>query len=99
MILEQAVLDVVPGREEAFERDFDRAAPLLRRQRGYLGHRLLRCQERPARYLLLVEWEGLEDHTVGFREGPDYPRWKELLHHYYEPFPTVEHYAPREGRE
>jgi heme-degrading monooxygenase HmoA len=48
--------------------------------------------ERADRYLLLVEWDRLEDHTDGFRWSAEYQRWKELLHHFYDPFPTVEHY-------
>jgi heme-degrading monooxygenase HmoA len=52
----------------------------------------LRCIETPHRYLLLVEWETLEDHTEGFRGSADYERWKALVHHLYYPFPTGEHY-------
>jgi heme-degrading monooxygenase HmoA len=55
---------------------------------------LSRCLERPSTYLLLVEWDSLEDHTVGFRGSPEYERWRALLHAFYDPFPTVEHYAP-----
>jgi heme-degrading monooxygenase HmoA len=43
--------------------------------------------------LLLVVWRRLEDHTEGFRRSPEYEQWRQLLHHYYEPFPTVEHFA------
>jgi heme-degrading monooxygenase HmoA len=50
--------------------------------------------EVPNRYLLLVHWRRLEDHTVGFRGSAEYQRWRDLLHHFYDPFPTVEHYAP-----
>jgi len=42
--------------------------------------------------VLLVQWKRLEDHTIGFRQSPEYQRWKALLHHFYDPFPTVEHY-------
>lgn len=44
------------------------------------------------RYLLLVNWETLEDHTVGFRGSDAYQDWKRLLHHFYDPFPAVEHH-------
>jgi len=44
------------------------------------------------RYILLVNWERLEDHTEGFRGSEEYQEWKKLLHHFYDPFPTVEHY-------
>ena len=59
---------------------------------GYLTHQLQRCLEHDSRYLLLVEWETLEAHTRGFRGSPEYQRWKALLHHFYDPFPVVEHY-------
>lgn len=93
MILEVAVLDVVPGREAAFLGAFDEAAPIIASMQGYIDHSLRRCVESPSRFLLLVNWETLEDHTEGFRGSPEYRRWSALLHHYYEPFPVVEHYA------
>ncbi|MEQ8858197.1 MAG: antibiotic biosynthesis monooxygenase [Pseudomonadales bacterium] len=92
MILEAAMLSVVPGREAEFEAAFREAQPIIASMRGYLDHRLERCLERPSRYLLLVSWERLEDHTEGFRRSPEYQRWKSLLHHFYEPFPEVEHF-------
>jgi heme-degrading monooxygenase HmoA len=94
MILEAARLDVIPGREAEFERAFAQASPLIASTRGYLGHSLRRCLECPSRYLLLVRWNTLEDHTQGFRASPQYQEWKRLLHPFYEPFPTVEHFAP-----
>src|SRR3954452_25490027 len=92
MILEVAVLDVRPGSEAAFESAFAEARPLIASTAGYLGLELQRCVETPARYVLLVRWRRLEDHTEGFRGSPQYQRWKQLLHHFYDPFPTVEHY-------
>ncbi|MFJ6676881.1 antibiotic biosynthesis monooxygenase family protein [Actinosynnema sp. NPDC091369] len=92
MILEVAALDVRPGLEADFERAFGQAREVIARSPGFLSLDLRRSVEQPSRYLLLVEWERLEDHTVGFRQGPLYPRWKALLHHFYDPFPTVEHY-------
>ncbi|NER32011.1 MAG: antibiotic biosynthesis monooxygenase, partial [Symploca sp. SIO1C4] len=58
----------------------------------YLSHELKRCIEKPSRYILLVNWDKIEDHTVGFRGSSQYQEWKKLLHHYYDPFPNVEHY-------
>ncbi|MEJ7585345.1 MAG: antibiotic biosynthesis monooxygenase [Acidimicrobiales bacterium] len=97
MILEHAVLDVIPGREDAFEAAFTAARPIIGAAAGFRSLRLERCVERPGRYLLLVEWDRLEDHTVGFRQSNDYQRWRALLHHFYDPFPTVEHYQLRQG--
>lgn len=93
MILEVAILDVRPGQEVVFEAAFREAQTIIAGMDGYISHELQRCIENPSRYLLLVQWEALEDHTIGFRESPEYRKWKALLHHFYDPFPTVEHYA------
>jgi heme-degrading monooxygenase HmoA len=92
VILEHAVLQVIPGREGAFEAAFAEAAPIISASPGFRELRLERCLESPDRYLLLVGWDRLEDHTEGFRGSPAYERWRALLHHFYDPFPTVEHY-------
>ena len=92
MILEQAVLNVRPGQADAFEAAFADAQAIIAGRPGYISHELHRCLEVENRYLLLVRWETIEDHTEGFRGSPEYQRWRELLHHFYEPFPEVEHY-------
>ena len=93
MILEVAILIVKPGQEPAFEADFKTASRHISQSPGYRAHSLRRCLETPNRYLLLAEWDSLEAHTVGFRQSAAYQEWKRLLHHYYEPFPVVEHYT------
>ena len=92
MILEVALLNVRPGESPAFEQAFEQAQPLIASMPGYLSHQLQRCLEDTNKYVLLVQWQTLEDHTIGFRQSPQYQEWKRLLHHFYEPFPTVEHY-------
>jgi heme-degrading monooxygenase HmoA len=92
MILEVAILDVRAGEEAAFEAAFAQASPIIAEMKGYVSHQLQRCLEKPTRYVLLVNWRTLEDHTIGFRGSPQYQEWKRLLHHFYSPFPTVEHY-------
>lgn len=92
MILEVAVLNVKPGLEVAFEQDFKLAGQYISSIPGYKSHTLKRCIEETSKYILLVQWEKLEDHTIGFRQSDVYQKWKELLHHYYDPFPTVEHF-------
>lgn len=94
MVLEHAVLDILAGREDDFEAAFAQARPLIESQVGFRSLRLERCLEQPNRYLLLVEWNRLEDHTDGFRGSAEYARWRELLHGFYDPFPVVEHYEP-----
>ncbi len=92
MILELAILNVKPGQEAAFEAAFKRASPLIASIPGYVSHEVQRCIETPNRYVLLARWESLEAHTVGFRGSPQYQEWRRLLHHFYDPFPMVEHY-------
>jgi len=92
VILESAVLDVRPGREGEFEAAFGEARAIIASMPGFISLELQRCIEARSRYLLLVRWKTLEHHTVGFRSSPEYQRWKALLHHFYDPFPTVEHY-------
>jgi heme-degrading monooxygenase HmoA len=92
-VLEAARLDVRPGQAEAFLGAFAQARPMIEATPGFLGLDLRRCVEEPDRFLLLVEWESVEAHTVGFRGSDRYHRWRELLHHFYDPFPVVEHYG------
>ena len=98
MILEVAILNVRPGMAPEFEAAFSRASPIIASMQGYRSHELQRCIEVANRYVLLVRWESLEAHTVGFRGSPGYQQWKLLLHHFYDPFPTVEHYEPLSSR-
>lgn len=92
MILEVATLQVIAGKEKAFEQDFAIAGQYISSIKGYIKHSLQKCIEQSNKYILLVEWETIEDHTIGFRQSAVYLEWKNLLHHYYDPFPTVEHY-------
>jgi heme-degrading monooxygenase HmoA len=93
MITEHAELSVIPGREADFESAFAGAKCLISASPGFGGLTLSRNIERPNVYLLLVQWESMDAHQVGFRGSPAYVEWRALLHHFYEPFPVVEHYA------
>ena len=92
MITEHALLNVVPGRELEFIGAMQQARSLIAASPGFVSLRVERCLERPSRFLLLVEWERLEDHTEGFRRSPAYEEWRAALHHFYDPFPVVEHF-------
>jgi heme-degrading monooxygenase HmoA len=94
MILEAVMLPIVPGKAADFEIAFRQASPIIASMQGYMHHELHRGIESPNQYLLLVQWATLEDHTIGFRGSPQYQEWKRLLHHFYDPFPTVEHFEP-----
>lgn len=93
MILETAILDVRPGQEQAFEAALTMAKSIIAAAHGFRGLEVRPCCENESRYLLQVHWDTLEDHTDGFRGSDAYQDWKALLHHFYDPFPTVEHYG------
>ncbi len=92
MILESASLQVKPGESGAFEKAFGQAQAIISSMPGYISHVLQRCIEREGHYLLLVRWVSVEAHEIGFRKSPRYQEWRALLHHFYDPFPTVLHY-------
>ncbi|MFF0816995.1 antibiotic biosynthesis monooxygenase family protein [Rhodococcus sp. NPDC003318] len=94
VIIEHALLSVRAGQESHFEAAFEEATSIISSMPGFGRLTLSRCIERVGTYLLLVRWDTLEDHTDGFRGSPQYEQWRRLLHHFYEPFPTVEHYEP-----
>ncbi len=94
MIIEHALLPVRPERAADFEAAFAAARPIIASMPGFRSLSLSRGVESPGSYLLRVEWDHIDDHVVGFRGSPEYQRWKDLLHHFYDPFPAVEHFAP-----
>jgi heme-degrading monooxygenase HmoA len=93
MIIEHALLSIKKGEEAAFESAMREALPLIGATDGFIGIEVRPCTEIAGQYLLLVKWRALEDHTKGFRESDRYTEWKRRLHHFYEPFPRVEHYG------
>lgn len=97
MILEIAQLQIKPGQSAAFQAAFNTAQRIISSMPGYLGHELQRCVEHAEHYMLLVRWESIEHHEVGFRKSAEYQEWRKLLHHFYDPFPTVLHYEQVAG--
>ncbi|HET8778599.1 MAG TPA: antibiotic biosynthesis monooxygenase [Agromyces sp.] len=97
VILEHALLPVVAGREAEFEAAFAEAKAIISAMPGFIDLQLSRSIETPNEYLLLVHWESVEAHEQGFRGSAEYGRWRALLHHFYEPFPVVEHFAEVAG--
>lgn len=92
MILEVAVLQVIESKSDEFEINFKKASEIISKKKGYIKHELHKNIANKNNYILLVQWESLEDHTIGFRGSEEYKEWKNLLHHFYDPFPQVEHF-------
>ncbi len=93
MILELAILNVRSEVTAEFENAFAEAQGIISAMEGYISHQLQRNVEVENRYVLLVNRKTLEHHTEGFRGSAEYREWRRLLHHFYEPFPEVEHYS------
>ena len=92
MILEVAVLHIKKGFSKEFESNFKSAEKIISSIKGYISHQLKKCIEEENKYILLVNWATIEDHKIGFRKSKEYEIWKQLLHHFYEPFPIVAYY-------
>jgi len=97
MILEVAQLQIRSGQSAEFEIAFHQAQDIISSMPGYISHELQRCVERQDEYILLVRWQTLKDHEIGFRQSPQYQEWKQLLHHFYDPFPIVLHFEQVPG--
>ena len=92
MVTEIALLNIKKGSSKEFEDAFAIAQNIIPPMKGYISHQLQKCLKDDHKYLLIVEWETVEDHEQGFRKNEAYKEWKNLLHHFYDPFPVVEHY-------
>ena len=93
MILEIADIRIQPGQNAAFEEAIGKAtATVLPKAKGVHGFKVNRCIESPERYILQIFWETLEDHTVGFRQGPLFAEWRSFIGPFYAQPPLVEHF-------
>ena len=97
VILEVAPLRIRAGQAQAFENSFREAQRIISSMPGYVSHELQRCLERTDEYILLVRWASVDARETGFRGSPQYQEWKALLHHFYDPFPTVLHFEAVPG--
>lgn len=93
MILEIADIRIAPGQNAAFEAAIKQGmASVISRAQGFKGAKVNRGIESPERYILQVFWDTLEDHTVGFRQGPLFPEWRAIVGPFYAQPPVVEHF-------
>jgi len=94
MILEVADIRIGPGQQAAFEAAVQRGIDeVISKAHGFRAARVQKGIESAERYLLMIEWETLEDHTVGFRQGPLFAQWRALVGPYFAQPPQVEHFS------
>jgi len=94
MILEIAEIRIAPGRQAAFDEAIQRAlATVASQAKGMRGYKVNKCIESPERYVLQIFWDTLEDHTVGFRQGPLFAQWRAIIGPFFASPPVVEHFT------
>lgn len=93
MVIEVAVCNIKAGQGKNYERDFVKASPYIESAKGYISHELMKVVGEEDKYLIMAKWESIEDHIPGFPRSPDYPKWKEMTHHYYDPFPDFHYHT------
>lgn len=94
MVFEHAVINVAPGKEEAFEAAFPSAREVMMQSRGCRSVHLYRSVEKPDRFLLFVEWETVEAHLEGFRKSDAFAKWREIVGPYFAYLSDMEHFRP-----
>ena len=94
MILEIADIRIAPGQQAAFDAAIQHGlATVASQAKGFRGFKVNKSVESPERYILMIYWETLEDHTVGFREGPLFPQWRAIVGPFFAAPPVVEHFT------
>ena len=94
MILELADIRIAPGRNADFDAAIQRGVEtVISQAKGFLGYEVRKGVESPERYLLMIRWATLENHTVDFREGPLFPQWRAIVGPFFAAPPVVEHFS------
>ena len=92
MVLEVALIDIIPGAEEAFAAAYKIAHPILATTPGCHSVRMTRGVESASRFVLLVEWDSVEAHLENFRNSERFPQWRGFIGEFFAKPPLVEHY-------
>lgn len=92
MILEIAQFDILAGKEDLFEEASNLAKNVISQSRGFVSIQFQKCIETPTKFLALIKWETLEDHTIGFRESPLFIEWRAILSPFFNSPPLALHY-------
>ena len=92
MILEHADIRIDPARAADFEAAILQGVQtVISQAKGFKGFKVNRSIESPGRYLLMIYWDTLEDHTVGFRGSDAFTQWRAIVGPFFAQPPVVEH--------
>ena len=93
MILEIADIRITPGKSSEFDAAIQHGiATVASKAKGFRGFKVNRGVESPDRYILMIYWDTLENHTVDFRQGPLFPQWRAIVGPFFASPPSVEHF-------
>ncbi len=94
MILEIADFRIAPGKQAEFDAAIRRGVETVAsKAAGFRGYKVNKGIETPERYVLMIYWDTLEDHTVGFRGGALFPQWRAIVGPFFAASPVVEHFT------
>ena len=94
MILEIADIRIAPGKQAEFDAAIQRGVETVAsKAKGFRGYKVNKGVESPERYILMIYWETIENHTIDFREGPLFPHWRAIVGPFFAGPPTVEHFT------
>ena len=94
MILELADIRIPPSKQAEFDAAIQRGVEtVISQAQGFRGYKVNKGVESPERYILMIYWETLENHTVDFRSGPLFPQWRAIVGPFFAVPPTVEHFT------
>ncbi|MGG1483159.1 antibiotic biosynthesis monooxygenase family protein [Peribacillus castrilensis] len=92
MVIEHAMLTIKEELVEEFVQTINKAFPILTCSEGHLSHKLLRNKEKPTDFILVVHWNGLEDHLDGFVGSANFRKWDSMLRRFFDSHPKFLHY-------
>lgn len=94
MILELADIRIQPGTQLEFDVAIQRGVEqVISKAKGFSGYKVNKGIESPERYILMIFWETLENHTVDFRESAAFQEWRAIVGPFFAGAPTVEHFT------
>lgn len=94
MILELADIRIPAGKNAEFDAAIQRGVEtVISKAKGFRGYKVNKGVESPERYILMIYWDTLENHTVDFREGPLFPQWRAIVGPFFAAPPVVEHFT------
>lgn len=94
MILEVADIRIQPGQQAAFDEAIRRGVEtVISKAKGFRGYKVNKGIESPERYLLMIFWDTLANHTVDFRESAAFGQWRSIVGPFFAQPPHVEHFT------